>query len=233
MGLERGKVKAKIRRFDAVLNGFLASYNQASASCGRGCREFFHAISLCERLLALLGTAPPSAPGADEAEDVTLLQYLTDDLAVELLAAGAVGIEPHAGLAAGTPAGEAPGTGVVAGLLEVGAEHAAFGQVLVVSDDAEAAAILAGAAGALDQLGPEHAEGRERLHYFGRGRRAVAAVGVDGVEAVAVGVAAHAAADDVGDDVVGLAAVVAARLRTVVETAGAEGGEADLASGGG
>src|SRR5262249_39503812 len=104
------------------------------------------------RLLTFRRIAPATPTPPDKAEHVALRQHLTDDLAVQLPAAGAVGVEPHAGLAAGVAAGEAPGARIVAGLLDVGAEHAALGQVLVVAADAEAAAILAGAAGAVDQL---------------------------------------------------------------------------------
>src|SRR6185312_2057070 len=144
-------------------------------------------------LLALRRNTPPSPACADEAENVALPEDLADHLAVELLAIGAVGVEPHSGLAAGLAAGEAPGAGVVAGLLDVGAEDAALGQVLVVADDAETAAKLTGAAGAVDQRGLQHAEGREGLHHLGGEQRAIAAVGVDGIEAIAMGVAAHAA----------------------------------------
>src|SRR5882724_3330975 len=119
----------------------------------------FHSVALGQCLLALRRIAPPSSAGANETEDIAFLQDLADDLAVELVAAATVGVEPHGGLAAGLAAGEAPGAGVVAGLLDVGAEDAALGQVLVVADDAETAAILAGAAGALDQRGLQHAEG--------------------------------------------------------------------------
>jgi len=116
-------------------------------------------------------------------------------------------------------------------LLHVGAEQALLRQQLVVAPDGETAPMPAGAARARDQFAAHHAEGGERLHHLGREDGAVAAVRVDRGKTVAVRRAAHAAADDVGDDVVGLLAALARHLRPVVEAAGAEGGKGDLAAG--
>src|SRR5262245_10237838 len=94
---------------------------KASVSrCSWRSRESLHPIALADGGLAFIRIAPPSPAGADKAEDVALLQHFANNLAAQLLAAGAVGVEPHAGLAAGLAAGEAPGAGVVAGLLDVG-----------------------------------------------------------------------------------------------------------------